>query len=174
MSFRVAAGVLWVALMAVAFGASPPSDPQAGELIVKMMTGQLEGVNRSFFALFNLMGVWPMVLAALMADDPKGKWPFVLGSFALGAFALLPWLVIRSWEPRPANASLVARVLKSVVLRGMLAVAAVALLGLFFLGGDLAAFVALWPTNQFAFVMSFDFVACTGAAVLLLLAGQRS
>jgi hypothetical protein len=84
------------------------------------------------------------------------------------------WLVIRSWEPRPANASLVARVLKSVVLRGMLTVAAVALLGLFFLGGDLAAFVALWPTNQFAFVMSFDFVACTGAAVLLLLAGRRS
>lgn len=173
MPFRVAAAVLWVALMAVAFLASPPADPQTGELIVKMMTGQLEGVNRSFFALFNLMGVWPLALAALLADDPKGKWPFVLGSFALGAFALLPWLVIRKWEPQPANPSLVARVLKSVAFRLFLAVAALALLGLFFFGGDLAAFTALWPTNQFAFVMSFDFVACALAAALLLVARRR-
>jgi hypothetical protein len=173
-NFRLSAAVLWVALLGVAFLASPPSDAETGALVMKMMTGHLDGVNRSLFALFNLMGVWPMVLASLLADDPKAKWPFVLGSFALGAFALLPWLVLRSWQPRPPDPSRVARVLRSTPLRVVLALVGVGLLGLFFIGGDLPAFVELWKTNQFAFVMSFDFVACTSAAGLLLRARARA
>jgi hypothetical protein len=172
MRFRLAAGAVWLTLIMVAVLASPPSDPGTGALVMKMLTGHLEGVNLSFFALFNLMGVWPMVLASLLANDPKWKWPFVLGSFALGAFVLGPWMVLRSWAPQPATSSVVARVLRSAGLRVVLGLAALVLLGLFFFGGDLAAFIALWPTNQFAFVMSFDFVACTLFAGLLLLSGR--
>jgi hypothetical protein len=172
MRFRLAAAAVWLTLVIVAVVASPPSDPGTGELVRKMLTGQLEGVNLSFFALFNVMGVWPMALASLLANDPKWKWPFVLGSFALGAFVLGPWMVLRSWAPQPAVESVVARVLRSTGLRVVLAVAALGLAGLFFFGGDLPAFLALWPTNQFAFVMSFDFVACTLFAGLLLLSAR--
>ncbi len=173
MTFRLTSVGLWLGLLAVAFFAAPPGDPETLPLVTKMMTGQLDGVNLSLFALFNLMGVWPMLLASLLVDDPRGKWPFVLGSFALGAFALLPWLMIRTWQPLPPNPSRLARVLRSRGLRAGLVLVGVALLGLFFFGGDFAAFTATWKTNQFAFVMSFDFLACASAAGLLLFARAR-
>ncbi len=174
MRFRLAAAVVWVGLLVVAVVASPPADPGTGALVRKMLTGQLEGVNLSFFALFNVMGVWPMALASLLANDPKWKWPFVVGSFALGAFVLGPWMLLRSWEPRPTDPSRLARFLRSTGLRVVLGLAALGLAALFFFGGDLAAFLALWPTNQFAFVMSFDFVACSLFAVLLVLSARSA
>lgn len=97
--FKLAAAALWLALVGVSFFTSPPAAPGTTELIVKLATGQLEGVNLSLFGLFNLMGVWPFViLVALRFDRPWWKWPFLLASFVAGAFALLPCLVRRPFD----------------------------------------------------------------------------
>ena len=166
--FKLASAVLWLSLMAIAFFTSPPAAPDTGALIQHLLTGKLDGVNVSLFALFNLMGVWPAAMAvALRFDRPWWKWPFIAGSFALGAFALLPYFVLRRWgaERRPPE-SFIARLLSSHWLWRALAVAGVSF-GALFIFGDLQRFKALWKTQQFPYVMSFDFAAMTLAAGLL-------
>jgi hypothetical protein len=168
---RLAALAVWLLLLGVAFGFAPPSSPDTNDVIVKMMTGRLEGVNLPLFALFNLMGVFPLAFLALLAFDAPSqkvpKWPFVLGSFALGAFVLLPYLVLRQWNlPRREATSWWLRGLGSRWLAFALCGAALALVGLF-VTQDVGGFVALFRTQQFPFVMSFDFVACCLAGSLL-------
>ncbi len=165
--FKLASLALWLALLAVAFTA-PPAAPDTAALIAKMVSGHLAGVNVSLFALFNLMGVWPLAMAiALRFDAPWWKWPFIAGSFALGAFVLLPWFVLRRWGAvRAPPASVVGRFLSSVWLMRAVGVAGAAFLALFAFG-DVTGFVTLWKTQQFPYVMSFDFVAMTLAAGLL-------
>jgi hypothetical protein len=166
-TLRLAAFLLWSALLALAFLTSPPAAPDTGALLVHFMTGQLDGQNLSLFALFNLMGVWPAAMAvALRFDASPWKWPFVLGGFALGAFALLPWLVLRPWDGRRATSA--SGLLGSRWLARALALAGAGL-GLLFLVGDLPGFVVLWRTQQFPYVMSLDFAAMTLAAGLLRL-----
>jgi len=164
----------WLLLLAVSFLTAPPADPNQNELTLKVLTFQLEGLNLSLVALFNLMGVWPMVFMAMLAFDTTEqrvwRWPFVLGAFVLGAFALLPYLVFRRWgAPKRAADSRWLRLLGSRGTALVLTVLGAGLVVLFFAGGDLGAFVSLCRTNQFAYVMSFDFIACTIAGVLLSL-----
>eukprot|EP00960_Hanusia_phi_P038967 753676-Hanusia_phi.AAC.20 len=64
---------------------------------------KLSTVNPIFFAIFNLLGVWPAVMASLLFPlKPKSQnlpaSPFVFGSFALGAFALTPYLALTDYD----------------------------------------------------------------------------
>jgi hypothetical protein len=166
--FRLAAAALWGALLGVAVFTAPPGAPDTGRLIARLATGHLEGVNLSLFALFNLMGVWPVAMAvALRFDTRWWKWVFLAVSFGLGAFALLPYFMLRPWlAPRREPTSFVGRLLSSRWVLRALALAAVGFGALFFLGG-LSEFATLFRGQQFAYVMSFDFFACCGAALLL-------
>ncbi|MDP1827254.1 MAG: hypothetical protein Q8L48_28530 [Archangium sp.] len=166
--FRLASGALWCALLGVAIFTAPPGSPDTGKLITHLATGQLEGVNLSLFALFNLMGVWPVAMAvALRFDGPWWKWVFLVVSFGLGAFALLPYFMLRPWlEPRREPTSFVGRFLSSRWVLRALVLAAVCFGALFVFGG-LNEFGTLFRTQQFAYVMSFDFFAFCGAALLL-------
>ena len=165
---------IWLTLLAIAFVGSPAASPDQNAMIVKMLTFRLDGVNLSLFALFNLMGVWPMVFIVLLAFDTTEqrvwRWPFVLGSFALGAFALLPYLVLRKWgaQKRVADKAWL-QALGSRWAAGFLLSAALALSFMFFASGDLEGFAKLFQHDQFTFVMSFDFIACSAAGVLLSL-----
>lgn len=169
-NFKLASAALWLALLSVAVFASPPSSPDTMNQIVRMATGQLEGLNLSLFGLFNLMGVWPVAMAvALRFDRPWWKWLFIAGSFGLGAFVLLPYLVIRPWllpkvEKRTWLNSLLAN---RWIFRAVL-VAGASFLGLFLFGG-MSDFAVLFRTQQFPFVMTFDCLAFCGAALLLAL-----
>jgi hypothetical protein len=170
-AFRIGALALWLGLLAAAFLTSPSAAPDTNDLIVKMMTGRLDGVNLSLFALFNLMGVWPIaMMVALRFDRPRWKWPFIAGSFALGAFVLLPYLVVRPYGgPRDQPASRLGSFLGNRLLWGALALVGAGLLVLFAVG-DLSTFARLWRTEQFPYVMSLDFVAMTLARALLAVA----
>lgn len=151
---------------------SPPPAPDGAQLIVKLATADLAGVNLSLFALFNLMGVWPMVMAvALRFDRPWWKWLFLAASLVVGAFALLPYFVLRPWlELRREPTSFAGRLLSSRWVQRALVLAAVCFSGLFAFGG-IGEFARLFSTQQFAYVMSFDFFAFSIA--LLLLAVER-
>lgn len=166
--FRLAALVLWGSLVGVALFAAPPAAPDTGQLISHLATGQLEGVNLSLFGLFNLMGVWPVVMAvALRFDKPWWKWLFLGGSFALGAFVLLPYFVLRPWLwPRVEPSNFIGRLLSSRWLLRALGLAIICFGGLFFAGG-LGEFARLFRIQQLPFLMSFDFFAFCGAALLL-------
>lgn len=170
MSARVTAGLIWVALLASAFAFAPPPAPGTGALISRMLTGQLEGVNLSLFALFNLMGVLPLAFTALLVFDERQRvpaWPFLLASFAVGAFALLPYLALRRWGGARLPADRLWRRVAGHRATGVVLSALALALTVTLALGDLPAFRALVATQQFPFVMSCDFCACWAAGLLL-------
>ncbi|MBE9110509.1 DUF2834 domain-containing protein [Nodosilinea sp. LEGE 07298] len=153
---------LWLGFILYAFILAPPDRPDTADLILRLSTGNWEGINPIVVALFNAMGIWPMVYAALALVDGHGQklraWPFVLVSFAVGAFALLPYLGLR--QPNPSfGGPKGLRLLESRWLGAVLAAGAIALAAFALLKGDWPDFWQQWQTSRFIHVMSLDFCA---------------
>ena len=153
---------LWLAFVVYAFRLAPPDQPDTFQLIQQLSTGQWAGINPAIVALFNLMGVWPLAYACLALIDGHGQktpaWPFVIGSFGLGAFLLLPYLVLR--QPNPTFTPPKSRLLSLVDSRWLglsLLAGSLVLLGYGIYAGDWADFVTQWQTSRFIHVMSLDF-----------------
>ncbi|MEM6836425.1 MAG: DUF2834 domain-containing protein [Cyanobacteria bacterium P01_C01_bin.120] len=154
--------ILWLAFALYTFLLAPPDQPDTAQLIQQLASGQWDDINPAIVALFNLMGIWPMAYACLALIDGHGQkppaWPFVAGSFGLGAFLLLPYLVLRQPDPSftPPKSKLLSivdsRWLGLSLLAGSLALI---VYGLY--AGDWSDFVSQWQTNRFIHVMSLDF-----------------
>ncbi|BAY12732.1 DUF2834 domain-containing protein [Calothrix sp. NIES-2098] len=153
---------LWIGFITYAFLLAPPNQPDTFELIKNLSTGQWQGINPLVIALFNIMGVWPLIYSAVLFVDGRGQkipaWPFATASFAVGAFALLPYLALRKpnqqFEGRK-NAAI--KLLDSRVTGIFLTVAAAILIAYGVRGGDWGDFVQQWQTSRFIHVMSLDF-----------------
>jgi hypothetical protein len=160
---RIFFTIAWLGLIAYAFILSPPDQPNTFDLILKMSTGEWDGINPAILAIFNAMGIWPMVYACIALMDGQGQripaWPFVILSFGIGAFALLPYLALRqpnSHFSGPKTALL--RLVDSRWLGLLLLIGATAVLGFGLLYGDWADFWQQWQTSRFIHVMTLDFV----------------
>lgn len=156
-------GALWLGLILYAFLLAPPDQPDTWALIQKLSTGQWAGINPLIVALFNLMGVLPMIYACFLLIDGRGQslraWPFVLGSFAIGAFAILPYLALRDANPEfvgQKNRGLSLLDSRWTGLLLTIATLGIGIAGLY--GGDGANFMAQWSTSRFINVMSLDFM----------------
>jgi hypothetical protein len=100
-------GLVWVAFIAYALllapGQSPGSDPIFKELIT------LQSKEPWLLTVFSWLGIFPAVYACMLlrtsARERNGRvptWPFVLLSFGLGVFALLPYY---AWSSSTNRAS---------------------------------------------------------------------
>ncbi|HEY9858920.1 MAG TPA: hypothetical protein V6D16_05400 [Candidatus Obscuribacterales bacterium] len=154
--------LLWGGTIAYAFLLAPPNQPDTLTLIQKLSTGDWEGINPLIIALFNIMGVWPMIYSCLLLIDGRMQkipaWPFVVGSFGVGAFALLPYLALRqpnSGFTGPKTAAI--KLLDSRWTGIVLALGTIALVSYGAIAGDWSDFAAQWQTNRFIHVMSLDF-----------------
>jgi len=159
---RLLFAIVWLAFVGYAFRFAPPDQPDTFELIQQLSTGQWGGINPAIVALFNLMGIWPLAYACLALIDGHGQkapaWPFVIGSFGLGAFLLLPYLILR--QPNPTFTPPKSRLLALVDSRWLglsLLMGSSVLLGYGIYAGDWADFFAQWQTSRFIHVMSLDF-----------------
>lgn len=159
-------GALWLGFSVYAFGFAPPDRPDTFELIVRMATGDWAGINPAVLALFNLMGIWPLIYAYVLLADGRGQrlwaWPFVTASFGVGAFALLPYLALR--RPNPSLAGTRDWLLKFCDRRLLalpLLLATIALLVWGIGWGDWADFGQQWRSDRFIHVMSLDFCLLT-------------
>jgi hypothetical protein len=160
---------LWLGFVLYAFILAPPNRPDTADLILRLSTGDWEGINPIVIALFNAMGIWPMVYAALALIDGTGQklraWPFVLTSFAVGAFALLPYLALRQPGSNSNNSSFsggpsqLLRLLESRWLGAVLTAGAIALAAFALLKGNWPDFWQQWQTSRFIHVMTLDFCA---------------
>ncbi|MFT6144763.1 MAG: hypothetical protein ACJAZO_004153 [Myxococcota bacterium] len=153
---RVVAVVLFGLLLGEALTLAPPSADGTGAQVMDWMTGAWSGYEPMMVAHFQLMGVWPFVLAAMCGPWLRGRriplWPFALGSMALGAFALLPGLAV----PRSSGESV--PVLRSRWMAPVLGVPTLALLGWAAVAGDPAVWWQAFRTEQFIHIMGLDFV----------------
>ncbi|MEH2299380.1 MAG: DUF2834 domain-containing protein [Nostoc sp.] len=159
---KISFGVLWLGFIVYAFFLAPPEQPGTFELIKNLSSGQWQGVNPLVIALFNLMGIWPLIYSAVVFIDGRGQkipaWLFAIASFAVGIFALLPYLTLR--EPNNkfvGKKNALLKLLDSRVTGVVLTVATVILIAYGLTGGDWGNFVQQWQTNRFINVMSLDF-----------------
>jgi hypothetical protein len=159
---KIAFGFLWLGFIIYAFFLAPPEQPGTFELIKNLSTGHWQGVNPLVIALFNLMGIWPLIYSAVVFIDGREQkipaWLFAIGSFAVGAFALLPYLALR--EPNNqflGKKNILLKLLDSRVNGVVLTLATVILVVYGLRGGDWSSFVQQWQTSRFINVMSLDF-----------------
>lgn len=162
MSRKLGFGLLGVSVAVYAFFLAPPIQPDTFELIKNLSTGNWDGINPVVIALFNIMGIWPMIYSGLIFSDGREQkiaaWPFVIVSFAVGAFALLPYLALR--EPNQkftASKDIVLKILDSHWLGFALTLGTLVLLSFGLLKGDWADFIQQWQSSRFIHVMSLDF-----------------
>ncbi|MEL6493548.1 MAG: DUF2834 domain-containing protein [Cyanobacteria bacterium J06623_7] len=159
---KVFLGLLWLALTVYAIASSFTKTQQGDlELIIKMSTGELAGVNPILTAIFYIMGLFPVVYGAFVLFDSNQKLsPYLFwgASFGLGAFALLPYLALRqsntTWNKSKGW------LLKSLDSRLMAIASSLSLIGLIIWGltqGDWSEFITQWQTSQFVHVMTIDF-----------------
>ncbi|NEO27387.1 MAG: DUF2834 domain-containing protein [Kamptonema sp. SIO4C4] len=159
---RIGLTVLWLGFLIYAFGFAPPDQPDTLALIQRLSTGEWEGINPLIIALFNIMGVLPMMYLGVLLVDGRGQkipaFLFAIASFATGAFALLPYLILR--QPNPQFSGEPNRLLKLLDSRGfglVLLFAALSLLTFGLTQGNWTDFVEQWKTSRFIHVMSLDF-----------------
>lgn len=152
---------VWIGFVVYAFGFAPPEGADTFKLIESLI--RLEG-NPALVAVFNLMGLVPLLYWFLLIPDSHGQklpaWPFGLGMLAVGAFALLPYLILRrphdDWPDRKTGWAV--RVFDS---RWLALPVVLGILGLIVWGigaGDWDAYWEQWRTVRFVHVMTLDFV----------------
>jgi hypothetical protein len=155
-------GLLWLGFIGYAIFLAPPDQPDTLTLIQNLSTGQWSQINPWIVALFNAMGIWPLLYCGLLFADGDGQrlraWPFALASTAVGAFAILPYLVLRiphqDWSGKP---TIGLRFWDSCWLGAIALVGTVACLGFGVIQGNGSDFVQQWQTSRFIHVMSLDF-----------------
>lgn len=167
-----AIGALWLGFVTYAVALSPPSTPDTLEVIRQLSTGQWADINPMVVVLFNLMGLWPILYASLALTDGRDQslpaWPFVVGAFGFGAFALMPYLALRkstrALPYQPAETTLL-KVNNHPLVGVGVAIATLLLIGY---GLTQAAWIETWQdflaqfsTSQFIHVMSLDFCMLT-------------
>ncbi|MBP0020132.1 MAG: DUF2834 domain-containing protein [Cyanobacteria bacterium SBLK] len=159
---KIALGSLWLGFILYAFLGSPPDRPDTLDLILNLSTANWEGINPAIVALFNMMGILPIAYAALILIDGRGQkipaYPFAIASFALGAFALIPYLVLRQDNPSfHGQKSFLLNLLDSRWLGILLTLGANILIAGAIALGDWSDFINQWQTSRFIHVMSLDF-----------------
>lgn len=161
MTRKIGFGLLWLGFIVYAFFLAPPDRPDTFELIKNLSIVQWQGINPLVIALFNIMGIWPVIYSAVVLFDGRGQkiraWPFAIASFAVGAFALLPYLALRQPNPQfQGQKNAVLKLLDSRVTGVALTIATVILVA-YGLQGNWADFAQQWQTSRFIHVMSLDF-----------------
>jgi hypothetical protein len=162
MSRKIGFGLLWIGLVLYAFFLAPPNQPDTFELIKNLSTGKWDGINPLIIALFNIMGIWPMIYGCLMFIDGRNQkipaWPFAAASFGVGAFALLPYLALREANQKfTGSKDIFLKIQDSRWLGVALTIGTLVLLSFGLLKGDWGDFIQQWQTSRFIHVMSLDF-----------------
>ncbi|MEC4806843.1 MAG: DUF2834 domain-containing protein [Jaaginema sp. PMC 1079.18] len=159
---KIGFACLWLGFVVYALGFSPPDTPDTLDLIVRLSTGEIEGINPAIVALFYLMGIWPIIYGCVLFFDGHHQkipaYPFAIASYAVGAFAILPYLALRSPNPEfapPKNWFL--KLQDSRILGWGLTLATIAIAVYGISQGDWANFSQQWQNNRFIHVMSLDF-----------------
>lgn len=162
MKNKIIFGSIWLSFILYAFIFAPPDQPETLTLIQNLSTGNWTGINPLIIALFNIMGIWPLIYSCVLFMDGQGQkipaWPFATLSFGVGAFAILPYLALRQPNPQfVGKKSGLIKVLDSRITGLLLTLGAIALVSYGLSQGNWGDLIQQWQTSRFIHVMSLDF-----------------
>lgn len=162
MSKRIIFWAIWLLFIVYATIFAPPDQSNSLALITQLSTGKWQDINPYVVALFNIMGVWPILYGSVMLTDGQRQtvraWPFLVGSFAVGAFAILPYLALRTPNlNHPIQQSWILAIANSRWLGVIVFASVLGLLGYAITQGSWADFIQQWQSSRFIHVMSLDF-----------------
>lgn len=168
--------VLWLAFATYAALLAPPEDAALTKALVKgAFTGSFGSTDPSIAAVFSMLGVVPVLVSSFLLRDGATRrlpaWPFALASFAIGAFAILPYLALRRvGGPRAEvrRASIVRRGLAHIVAKVGIVVALVALSAWGFIAGNPGIYAAAFRSVALVHVMTLDLMVCTALLCVLV------
>jgi hypothetical protein len=170
---KIILGLLWLGFGLYAFLLAPPDQPDTMNLIIDLSTGKWQDINPLIIALFNLMGVWPLIYTSLLIIDGRDQkiiaWPFAFASFVVGAFAILPYLTLRQPNSNfTGKKNLVIKLLDSHWLGVIALITAAILIAYGLINGNWSDYWHQWQTSRFIQVMSLDFCLLTLLCPILL------
>ncbi|MGA9289733.1 MAG: hypothetical protein WBV93_15475 [Anaerobacillus sp.] len=159
--------IIWLGFIFYSVFLAPDGN---GEYLSDLMT--MNDPDPGLLAMFSLLGVVPAVFAILLLQDDRGSvpaWPFVLGSFAFGAFSLLPYFILNNNKDRSNRTpDKVAQFLQSKGLLVVLILLTLFLFGYGILAGDPNVYQTAFGESNFVHVMTIDFVVLTMLSVIAL------
>ncbi len=169
---KILLATVWVLGWIHVFWFSPDDGSSTKDFIVAVMQNNTGLVDPMVFMVFNLLGVWPMVMVAMLVQDNQGRlkaWPFAFSSMVLGNSALYLYLFFRrEQQGYVPQKTLLVRFAESKILAVVLLISTIGLLLYGFSRGSFAEYVKAWQVNYFVNVMTIDFFlfAIAFAAVL--------
>ncbi|WLR57905.1 hypothetical protein [Guptibacillus hwajinpoensis] len=159
--------IIWLGFILYSVFLAPEGN---GPYLSELLT--MNHPDPSLLAMFSLLGVFPAVFAILLLRDDSGSvpaWPFVVGSFLLGAFSLLPYFILNKNKERSNRTP--NKVRRFLQLRGL----SIVLIGLAFglmvyglLAGDATIYQKAFLESNFVHVMTIDFLVLTGLSIVAL------
>lgn len=173
MTQKIILGLIWLVFVIYAFFFAPPNQPNTLDLIINLSTGKWDGINPIITSLFNIMGIWPIIYSGVIFIDGRMQkilaWPFALFSFAVGTFAILPYLILRQPNSNfDGHKTFLLKILDSRWLGLLVTLGSAVFLIYAFSQGDWNNFIQQWQSNRFIHVMSLDFcLLCLLFPVLL-------
>ncbi|RAZ81108.1 hypothetical protein [Planococcus halotolerans] len=85
--------IIWLLLIVYARYLAPGTGAN-NPIFPELFNGNIGAIDPLVFAVFNSLGIFPMVFLTILLLNDKQRWPawpFALLSFGIGAFSLLPY-----------------------------------------------------------------------------------
>jgi hypothetical protein len=169
---KIVLALCWAAGWVHVLWFAPRDGSSTMEFIKAVMRMDTTQVDPLVFMVFNLLGVWPLVMVAMLVQDEQGKlkaWPFAFSSMVLGNSALYIYLFLR--KEQGAFVGPVTKLIKfaeSRLLALFLLISIVTLMAYGFSEGSLDTYVKTWKAHFFVNVMTVDFFLFTLAFAMIL------
>ena len=161
-SKKILLALFWTAGWIHVFAGSPTGGASVTETIVGIMQPDADAYDPLVFAVFNMLGIWPLIMVAVLASDTQGRlkaWPFSFSSMVLGNSALYIYLFLRKVQkPFVGPKTAIVRFAESRTLALGLLVLTLALIFYGLTEGSFSAFVETWQVNSFVNAMTIDFI----------------
>ncbi|MCA0971108.1 hypothetical protein LCM20_10940 [Halobacillus litoralis] len=159
---------IWIAFICYAVWVAPDGNEGYLQQLVTM-----DDPDPLLLMVFSLLGVYPMAFALILLgedDSALPVWPFVIGSFGLGAFALMPYFFLSRGD-RKRNVRTpksVQNLIQSTLFKALLFAGAIALFVYGFSQGDASLYARAFQSSQFVHVMTVDFFVLTALSVFVI------
>ncbi len=172
MSVKLILAAAWIAGWIHVLWFTPEGGPSVAEFLADVFQSDGGRVDPLVFAVFNLLGLWPLIMLVVLVQDDQGRWkawPFAVSALVLGNTALYVYLFLRRpQEGKVPERTRLVRFAESKVLALLVLVSTIALFAQGLFQGSPEAYRRAYETNAFVSFMSVDFLLFSVAFAAVL------